>query len=135
MHTFNGYPPTRKFRQDALDDNNGDDDIEDSTNLDNGSDPTGSGTKHLSELADIIVEASENNLTRPEALRWLLHTRLGRTTTAAFKRHGRRLFPALQKETNMTKQIQDYDAVSIAKVMVEDNRSYSVSEHQLTEAI
>src|SRR4029077_19201804 len=41
---------------------------------------------HASKLADLLVEASNGEMTRAEILRWLLHHRDGRSLARAFKR-------------------------------------------------
>jgi hypothetical protein len=49
--------------------------------------PEGKATRHLSELADLLTEASDGEVDRPAALRWLMHHRDGRALVAQLHKH------------------------------------------------
>ena len=108
---------------------NGFDVVDDTTNK-----PTSSGAKHISDLADIITEASKNKISRADALAWLINNRHGRTFTQAYKSHKQ------QKEAppmtdNLQSLVKDYGIVSVAKGIVDRGHTSTISEHELTAMI
>ena len=88
------------------------------------------GTKHVSSLADLLVEASGGKVSRGEALHYLLHHRDGRALAQTRKQ---------QKEPPMTDTLQtlvkDYGIVSVAKGIVDRAHSTTFTEEEFTKAI
>jgi hypothetical protein len=133
-------PPDASFNQTlenqaALRD---DDDNNDNKNGDdNGHSPLFEpSTRHISELADLLSEASDGEFTRQQALDFLLHTAGGRKM-AVRTRHAKR---AAQKETNMQSQselmsdvVKQYGIVPFCKSVAAGD--IAVSEHELTSLI
>ena len=62
----------------AADDDGDDDFVSDN----DGASPTGAATRHLDELADLLVAAHPGEINKAAALRWLLYTQPGRTMLA-----------------------------------------------------
>jgi hypothetical protein len=99
--------------------------------------PSG-GTAHLSDLADLICEASPN-IGRPDALRWLMHDRNGRSLL--LRSMGKRLQKRNKNIVNFDRMSELREIVSkssegvlsIAKMVI-DNPTYGkkLSEHEFT---
>ena len=88
--------------------------------------PTSTGTRRVSSLADLLVEASGNKVTREQALQFLLHSRSGRALAQTHKQ---------QKETPPVTKLEDLPVVEIAKCIVGKQDAYALSEHELTALI
>ena len=93
--------------------------------------PTSSGAKHISDLADIIVEASKNKIDRAGALEWLINNRHGRSFTQAYKREQGKESPM---PDNLESLVKDFGVVAVAKSIV-DRAHSTFTEEQFSKAI
>jgi hypothetical protein len=92
-------------------------------------DGSGNDRHHVDRLADLVLQASDGSLTKPEILNWLLRTPRGNQLISRMKR----------KEQTMPDSIdaviRDHGIVNVAKSIAEGGSSGGMSEHALTEAI
>jgi hypothetical protein len=134
---WRGYPPSFHKSGDAdrdrpFDEANGGDGSDG-----NGAAPLFSpGPKHISELANLIAEASGGQVPRQQALDYLLYSAGGRKM-AVRTRHAKR---AAQKETNMQSDsemmsavVKRYGITAFCKSV--EKGDVQVSEHELTRLI
>ena len=145
--TVGGYDPAiiRKYGRTDPRRNSVDDDSRhfsgdgvDGTDDDNNtcSTPQSGFARHLHEMADLIVEASGGQVTRPMALHWLLNDKRGRTiATSLHKQHDeqRKEQPTMTIMERITKA--GLDPISVCKTIATERRAYSITEHELTELI
>ena len=94
--------------------------------------PSSAGAKHVSDLADLIVEASKNTISRADALAWLINNRHGRAFTVAYKREQRKEPP--MPDTLQT-LVKDYGIAAVAKGIVDKGHAATISEHKFTAAV
>jgi hypothetical protein len=109
----------------------GDDEIET-----NGSAAAG---HHVSQLADLLAEATGGELTRVEILRWLLHHRDGRSLARAFKRQeAERQVPMQTRKNNMSTTenliavAKSYGMTAVCKHIIEKNNPHGIGESDFT---
>lgn len=93
---------------------------------------TSGGAKHVSSLADLLVEASGGKLSREDALQYLLHSRDGRALSTTHKSNTR-------KESSMPDNVQtlvkDYGIVAVAKSIVDRGHATAFTEEEFTKAV
>jgi hypothetical protein len=78
----------------------------------------GESTRHLSELATLLSQASGNEVSRAQALTWLLHTQPGRTMAARTSRlHKTEQTMPKTREQELSAIAKQYGAVKIAKAL------------------
>jgi hypothetical protein len=105
---------------------------DDNGDTDNGD--TSEGAQHISALADLIAEATSGEVSREDALQWLLHDRNGRSLAQA---HKRQMKKEKQPMLTFSKIVKDLGIVQVAKGIVLHGRSdgTSITEQELTKAI
>jgi hypothetical protein len=89
---------------------------------------------HVSQLADLLTEAADGELTRAEILRWLLHHRDGRSLARAFKRQEAERPPVeVRKNMSATENLvaiaKARGTAAIFKLMVDKNDAMGITEH------
>jgi hypothetical protein len=92
-------------------------------------DSSSNTSRHISHLAGMIVEAKPD-VSRQEALDWLLHTKSGQALVARTKRQKEQTMP----ET-FSKMVADMGVTRVCKAICERGFSTAISEQELTSAI
>jgi hypothetical protein len=124
---------TENLSNDAnADDRNADD--EPLTDND-GASPTGAATRHVSELADLLVTAAKGQIDKGDAIHWLLFTQRGRTALArTHYMHKRKEQTTMRSHSElMSDVVKKYGIVAFCKSV--EKGDVAVSEHQLTSLI
>jgi hypothetical protein len=105
---------------------------------------TGAADHHVSRLADLLCEASGGEITRAEALRWLLHDRRGQALAARMREsRAKREDPTMtsieklreQRLEGLQQLAKEYGGVAVAKRIIADGKAYSVRESEFTDMI
>jgi hypothetical protein len=86
---------------------------------------------HISHLADLLVEAGGGDITRAEALNWLLHDRKGQALVHRMREHVKREDTTMTAD-NLVAVAKDYGMRAIAKRIVEKGDSMGVDEATFT---
>jgi hypothetical protein len=86
-------------------------------------------SRHISHLADLICEAKPD-VSRQEALDWLLHTKSGQALIVRTKKRKEQTMPEI-----FSKMVADIGIERIAKAVVERGYSTAISEREFTEAV
>jgi hypothetical protein len=136
-HELEPADETENLSNDAnADDRNADD--EPLTDND-GASPTGAATRHVSELADLLVTAAKGQIDKSDALNWLLFTHPGRRLA---HRHAALHKSAAPQQRNkqmrshpelMSDVVKKYGIVRFCKSV--EQGDVRVSEHELTKLI
>jgi hypothetical protein len=130
-------PPDATFREQLADQasrrddmTNGDDDNGDA----NGAAPMfGESTRHLSELATLLSEATGNEVSRAAALRWLLQTKPGQTLAMRTSRLHKKDQTMTSHDEILRAVAKRYGVRALCKSVVE--HGVTISEHLLTKLI
>lgn len=138
MRSFNYDPASlRRFRKDQ--------DIGDDDTPAVGGGRSATGAQHVSELADLLVEAGAGKIDRPWALAYLLHSKHGRALSAMFKSSPdvQKMFKRQSPSTSTTKEVtmtrtkkladiaKTHGAMRLAKFIVDEQNGHGISEHEL----
>lgn len=94
--------------------------------------PTSTGAKHISDLANIITEASKGKIDRAGALEWLINNRHGRAFCSAYKREQQQETQAMPTFETV---IKSQGVVAFSKAVAACGRCDGVTEHDFTAAV
>ena len=92
----------------------------------------GARDHHVSRLADLLCEASDGEVDRPAALRWLLHHRDGRALVAQYHKHEKGLFPMQDRSDELEAVVKRHGSFTGLCKAVAVGRSRGISERELS---
>lgn len=95
--------------------------------------PSSAAVKHLDELADLLVVAAKGELSKADALHWLMFTQQGRTVAARSRYMHKRKHPMQSHSGLLSDVVKRYGIVAFCKSVSAGD--VTVSEHELTKLI
>lgn len=88
----------------------------------------------VSQLADLVSEASEGAVPRASALRWLLHSPRGHALARQHAKHLKKKEQTMTPEQTLRDYAKSHGAIGIAKYITDGN-NVTLSEHEFVELV